>query len=281
MQISDLGPLDKVFISKHVFEHPETLIYVHHAHAGELDLVCDAVESIDDMVFLCAAFLLVQFPHLRTLGDIPLGQTAVFDGDEWHLEDIEYEEDDGPGDFPPPPERRLGDWRFTCACCGERKSGLPELSFRGPVQIGDAKGDPNYEVLQHGEDLCRIRIEGEEYFWIRALLPLRINDTGDTWSYGVWTTISGENFKRYDETFKEEQRDLGTMFGYLSNSLPGVPDSLSMILHIVPGAPGKRPWLLIQRPDDPHPLFDAQQDGITVDTLMEWIGPHLSCDGNA
>lgn len=281
MKISDLGPLDKVFISKHVFESPETLIYVDHRDAGDLDFICSQVDSIDDMVFLCAAFLLVQFPQLRKLGDVPLGHTATFDGESWQIKELPYDDGDSPGEFPPPAERTLGDWLYTCACCGERKSGLPELSFAGPVQVDDAEGNPDYEILQHGEDLCCIRIEGKEYFWIRALLPLRINDAGDTWCYGVWTTISGDNFKRYDETFKEDQRDLGTMFGYLSNVLPGVPNSLSLILNIVPSAPGKRPWLLLKRPEESHPLFDAQQNGITLDTLMEWIGPHLSCDGNA
>lgn len=281
MRLSDLQPLDKVFISKHVFEAPETLLYVDHRDAGDLDFMCAKVESIDDMTYMCAAFLTVMFPQLRSLDAVPVGQTATFDGEGWRLEDLPYDQDDSPGEFPATPGRTLGDWRYTCACCGERKSGLPELSYPGPVQIDDARGDPDYDVLHHGQDLCRIRIKGQEFFWIRALLPLAITDARETWSYGVWTTISADNFRRYDETFKGEQRDLGTMFGFLSNVLPGVPNSLSLQLNIVPGLPGMRPWVLLREPEEPHPLYDAQQKGITVDTLIEWIGPHLSCDGNA
>ncbi|MEM7057236.1 MAG: DUF2199 domain-containing protein [Pseudomonadota bacterium] len=281
MQISDLQPLDKVIISQHVFGSSDSLIYVCHAHAGRLDFICNSVEDMDDFVVLCSAFLLVEFPQLRSLGDVPLGKIATFDVDKWRLDSIDYKERQNPGAFPLPTERTLADIRYTCVATGEEKIGLPEITYPGPAQLDDAQGNPNSQVLQSGQDLCSIRIDGKDHFWIRALLPLRIKDKCETWSFGVWASVSGEHFKRYEETLHQDQRDLGTMSGYLSNAVPGVPNSLDLDVSIVPNDPGMRPWLLLREPQVPHPLFDAQQEGISVDTLLEWVTPHLSNESNA
>ncbi|MEM7189534.1 MAG: DUF2199 domain-containing protein [Pseudomonadota bacterium] len=280
MRIEDLQPLDKVFICTHVFDNPDWLLNVDHRDAGELDFMCNHDHGTEDMTWLCAAHLPVLFPQLRTLGEVPIGQTAAFDGVAWALSTLPYDDGDSPGPMPAPPDRDLGEWVYTCACCGEQKRGLPELAFNGPVQARDAEGDPDYDILEHTADLCRIRIEGEEFFWIRGLLPVAIPEARDTYCFGAWSSISATNFARYRETFDQDQRDLGQMFGYFANVMPEVPGTLSLQLSIVPAAPGQRPLLLLREPDEPHPLFDAQQQGITVETLMDWIGPSLACSGS-
>ena len=283
MNLSNLQPLDRVLVCRHALENPEWMINVDHRDAGDLDLMCNLDHSIDDMAPVHVAHLGVIFPQVRLLGDVPLGQTAIYSGGEWQLEDLPYDDGDDPGELPPPPDaaQRLDGWSFTCPCCSEAKTGLPELAFSGPVQVLDAEGDPNYEILQHTSDLCRIRIEGTEYFFIRGLLPIPIPEARDTYCFGAWSTISPQNFRRYESTFDEDQRDLGTMFGYLSNPVPGVPGTLGLQQMIVPGPPGKRPWLILHEPDEPHPLHEAQRKGVTIDQLLEWVGDHLQCDGPA
>lgn len=281
MKISDLQPLDKVMVCRNALETPEALTCVFHAEAGEMDFLTDDGYSTAATARMCAAFLEVKFPQLRTLGDVPSGKVAILYDDGWQLEDIEYEEGGGPGEMPPvpPDDKRLEAWSYTCACCGEAKTGLPELSFLEPLSAFNPVDGA--EVISLDEDLCAMQIEGQEYFFIRGLLPVAIPEVRDTYCFGVWSTISSENFRRYAATFQEEQRDLGTMFDFLNTALPGEAGTVGLQLNIVPGAPGKRPYLLLREPDAPHPVFEAQQTGISVQQLLEWVGPHLDCGGAA
>jgi hypothetical protein len=283
MKLSDLQPLDKVLVCACGLENPDWVINVDHRDAGYLNFVCNHDHTIDDMQAVHAAHLMVIFPQLRSLDEVPIGQTAIFDGTGWRLEDLPYEDGDNPGEIPPAPDKSLTleGWTYTCTCCGQTRTGLPELSFDRPIQAHHAEGDPRYEIVGRNSDFCRIRIEGEEHFWIRGLLPVAIPEAGDTYCLGVWSTLSEPNFRRYVETFDDDQRDLGGMFGYLSNWIPGMPDSVNLELAIVPGEPGQRPWFLLRTPQDPHPLFDLQREGLTADQLFEWIGPHLACVGSA
>lgn len=283
MKLADLQPLDKVVVCRHAIDEPGWMVNVDHRDAGDLDLLCNHRHTIDDITWMHAAHLGIAFPQIRTLEEVPLGQTAAYQDGAWVLRPLPYEEGDSPGDLPPPPDPglTLAGWTHTCACCGETRQGLGELAFRAPVQVQDAQGDPAYEILEHGSDLCRIRIEGETHYFIRGLLPIPIPEARDTYAFGVWSTVSEENFRRYSDTFDGEQRDLGSMFGYLSNAVPGVPNSIGMMQSIVPGRPGRRPWLILWEPEAPHPLHTAQQEGATVARLLDWVGPHLQCGGAA
>jgi hypothetical protein len=232
---------------------------------------------------LFAAFLETEFPQVRDLGDVSPGRGAALQEGAWTLFDLDYEEGDGPGEMPAPPpkDKRLEGWSHTCACCGETKTGLPELAFREPIAALGARGMPDAEIVAQDADLCRIRHKDEEHFFVRGLLPIALPDASDTYCFGVWSSISKENFKRYCATFEQDQRDLGVMFGYLNTRLPGLPDTADLPLNIVAGLPGQRPYFLLFKPDDPHPLYEAQQTGISIERLLEWIGPELSCDGSA
>lgn len=280
MMISDLQPLDKVMVCRNALEAPEALTCVFHAEAGEMDFLTDDGYSTAATARMCAAFLQVKFPQLRTLGDVAPGKVAILYEDGWQIEDIDYQDGSGPGDMPvpPAPDTRLDAWSYTCACCGEAKTGLPELSFLKPLSALSPSEEA--EVLAIDEDMCAMRIEGQEYFFIRGLLPVAIPEVRETYCFGVWSTISSENFRRYSATFQEEQRDLGTMFGFLNSAVPGEADAAGLQVNIVPGVPGTRPYLLLREPEQPHPLYEAQQTGISIERLLDWIGPHLDCRGS-
>jgi hypothetical protein len=56
-------------------------------------------------------------------------------------------------------------------------------------------------------------------------------------------------------------------FGWLSNSLPGYPETLSLPLDVVTPALELRPSFLLH--DGDHPLVREQREGITTDRVRE------------
>jgi len=62
-------------------------------------------------------------------------------------------------------------------------------------------------------------------------------------------------------------------FGWLSNSLPGYPETLNLPCDVVTAEFDLRPNIVLR--DGDHPLIDEQREGITVDRLLDLIGPRL------
>ncbi len=92
-------------------------------------------------------------------------------------------------------------------------------------------------------------------------------------------SLSDENFDTYVEDTLGEAVFEGA-FSWLANSLPCFESTDPLPCNMTPGAEGQRPSLWVQ---EGHPLFEAQQDGISFDTLLDIyektgsdLRPHLS-----
>jgi hypothetical protein len=114
-------------------------------------------------------------------------------------------------------------------------------------------------------DLCVIA--GEDFFIrCRIVLPIR-GLAGQSFSYGVWSSVSKDNFRDYFSTFQtNDQRQLGPWFGWLSNRLPHYPDTLKLKCKVLPQDGDSRPVLELEITD--HPLSAAQHEGLTLDELF-------------
>ncbi len=115
-------------------------------------------------------------------------------------------------------------------------------------------------------DICIVN--GEDYF-IRCVLYLPILGTSnEKLGYGVWSSVSEANFKKYRNTFNEPKQDqIAPWFGWLSNSLKGYPDSFKLKCNVFLQNDHKRPLIELQESD--HPLSIEQHKGITIDRLFE------------
>ena len=161
----------------------------------------------------------------------------------------------------------MGDLVYRCATCGETHRGLPDLAFEAPIHYADLASAERAEVAELTPDFCVIR---EQDFFIRVCLPIPIKGTEDKYVWGVWVSLSERNFVRYAETF---HRDLppgeGPYFAWLSNRIPGYPDTLNLkaLVHLRPG--GERPTLELERTD--HLLAVHQREGIELPELAERV----------
>lgn len=172
--------------------------------------------------------------------------------------------------------RRLLDKPWSCVACGETHQGLIDLVCGKPAQWpGGEDKAPNSALDLSGnflsEDFCVL--EGQHFF-VRAVLELPIRGSGrQRLGFGVWTTLSRENFERYIETFDSgDQDELGPWFGWFSDRLEGYPDTLNLKCQVHPASGRQRPRLTLEPTS--HPLAVEQQSGITFDRLLEIYAIH-------
>ena len=73
--------------------------------------------------------------------------------------------------------------------------------------------------------------------------------------------------------YDEDMSDWEPMFGYLSNRLPGYPETLALKTSVQTKREGDRPILTLEPTD--HPLVIEQQDGMSLARALEIVGPFL------
>jgi hypothetical protein len=166
---------------------------------------------------------------------------------------------------------------FTCACCGKTVTELPDLAYPAPLyyfQLPEAERETRARL---GSDFCVI--DGEDRF-IRVVCPLPIQGTELSFSWGVWVSLSADNFQRYEETFDNPgQSKLGGMFGWFSNRLPDYPDTLNLQSTIWPQDGNQRPRLYVNAAHAEHPLYVEQCNGIDADRLGR-LYANIACDSS-
>ena len=157
---------------------------------------------------------------------------------------------------------------WLCHRCGEEHEGLPlDWAYDLPAYWEGPQADGDFL----SEDLCIWTDEdGKRCFFVRGILPIPVRDTGEVFAYGVWSSLSERSYERLIERWDDEQReDEPPYFGYLSNNLPGYPDTLNLHLAVATRSVALRPSFTLLPRDEPHPLIEEQWQGITTARVQE------------
>jgi hypothetical protein len=167
--------------------------------------------------------------------------------------------------------QRLHDQTWICPCCGEAHGGLFDLGMDRP---GSCSSDQpvrlNSELSTSDniltEDFC---VVDGEHFFVRGVLQLPVIGAPEAYfGWGSWSSLSRENFDLYVESFdSSEQGQQGPWFGWFSNSLSGYPDTFGLKCRVHPQNNRQRPLIELEPSD--HPLSLEQQNGITLDRVLE------------
>lgn len=149
---------------------------------------------------------------------------------------------------------------YTCGSCGRRHEDLP-LSYRTAAPAhwtDDLADDPNSELTP---DLCVI---SGRHFFIQGNLEIPILGRGEVFAWGVWVSLSPENFARTTELWDEPGREAERPhFGWLSTELAGYPVStLNLKTNVHTRPVGQKPYVEVEPTD--HPLAVEQRTGITM-----------------
>jgi hypothetical protein len=156
--------------------------------------------------------------------------------------------------------------RWTCSRCGAEHEGVPlDWAYDRPTYWDGPRNDDDWLA----EDLCTWTDDaGERSYFIRGVLYIPIEDTGETLGYGVWSSLSEASFERVYKLWDDPARvDEDPYFGWLSNSLPGYPETLNLPLDVVVQEIDARPSLVLHEGD--HPLIEEQRRGISMERVHE------------
>jgi hypothetical protein len=177
----------------------------------------------------------------------------------------------------------LSQWEWTCACCGQRKYGVPDFGFDAPIHYDWAiNGDAEFKVLTKDNDTCTMEIAGRPCYFIRCVLRIPVEDPEGDFGLGIWTSLSEASFRRYAATYEDtDQSKIGSMFGYLANRLPAYPDTLDLKADVLPQDGGQRPLLQLWDEAADHQLYIDQTRGITTARLIDLLGEIMPCSGRA
>jgi len=115
------------------------------------------------------------------------------------------------------------------------------------------------------EDYCAI---DDKDFFVRGVIHLPIIGAAETFRWGVWGSLSRENFETLRKLDEHPKRvELPAMFSWLSNQIPEYPDTLSLKMYAQIQEPGWRPHFRVQPTD--HPLAQEYHKGITAERVRE------------
>jgi hypothetical protein len=165
---------------------------------------------------------------------------------------------------------------FTCPCCGRQVVDLPELGYDAPVYYAAIPEAERPQRATLTSDLCTI---DDEDFFIRAVCRVPIKERARDYGWGIWVSLSRENFKRYRDSYDApDQSKIGPMFGWFSNALPDYPDTTKLQTTVVPQDGNQRPLVYINDANADHPLYVEQHEGISETRLAQIYARNL-CPG--
>lgn len=163
-------------------------------------------------------------------------------------------------------------FRFKCGKCDQIHEGSPSVAFDSPVYFDMLSAEEREKQAYLDSDFCSLN---DQEFFIRTLLEVPIHDADEPFLWGVWMSVSGENYRRYQAVFRgEAEPEEGEAYvGWISNRLPGYPDTIRLLARARVQAGDDRPILEL-KPDD-HPLFEDWRDGMSQEDAARIFNPIL------
>jgi hypothetical protein len=182
----------------------------------------------------------------------------------------------------------LADLRWKCGMCEEWHTG-PCLDF--------SEDSPYYWSEKHeeesrrssllprwskqrsktflNEDFCAIE---DRDFFVRGIIHLPIIGAGETLRWGVWGSLSRENFETLLKMDSDPKRvELPPMFSWLSTRIPEYPDTLNLKMYAHIQELNWRPHFRLERTD--HPLSREYHEGIPPERVKQIMFSRLSANG--
>ncbi len=153
---------------------------------------------------------------------------------------------------------------FQCRTCGETHEGLPAWHFEAPVQALAIPEHERRSRVQLTEDDCII---DNTEFYLKGLLELPVHGVTQSFTWGVWLSVSEESYQRFAQLFVDHDRAAGEeFFGWLCNSIPSYPETqlLKTMLHV-------REYPLrptVELEPTQHPLASDHRTGVSQERAI-------------
>jgi hypothetical protein len=160
--------------------------------------------------------------------------------------------------------------KWTCKSCGKRHDGMFDLALDAPDHWPHARDlELNGALRMEGDFLSKdFCVLGGEDFFVRCVFPVPVHGVEHRLGFGVWSTLSRASFELYVEHFDVMPPDgLGPWFGYFSNSLRDIEETVPESCDVHPQPNRQRPLLTLHNCE--HQLARMQNEGITPERVLE------------
>jgi len=179
----------------------------------------------------------------------------------------------------------LANLRWKCHSCDEWHTGAClDFSYDAPCYWSDDQVEANqfetfgdYELPKTflNEDLC---ILNGEHFFVRGIIHLPIIGTAETFRWGVWGSLSKENFRSLLSMYEDPKREeLEPMFSWLSNQIDEYEDTLNLKMYAHIHEPNERPTFELEPTE--HPLSQEYYHGIAPERVKDIMTRRLKETG--
>ncbi|KGO92432.1 DUF2199 domain-containing protein [Flavobacterium subsaxonicum] len=158
---------------------------------------------------------------------------------------------------------------YTCSSCGKQHDNWPAIGYNEPHYYSALSNEEKTTIAQLSSDFCEIQYPDETSRFIRATLDLFVDDNCEDLNYGLWVSLSEKSFDDYKANFNNPNYE-GVYFGWISNTLEGYKDSLSIPTDVKCRTGGSRPEV-IPHHDFDHPLVRDYYNGISKAVAQQRI----------
>jgi hypothetical protein len=170
---------------------------------------------------------------------------------------------------------RLADMRWKCGTCEEWHTGpCLDYGYQAPHYWSDKTGSRVPSIPDFGDELRKNFLSpdycvlGDKYFFVRGLIRVPIIGSAEYLNWGVWGSLSRENFETLLRMEQDPKRmELPSMFSWLSSRISEYPEPLNLKMQAHVQRPGMRPHFELEETD--HPLSREQRHGIKPERVKE------------
>jgi hypothetical protein len=168
----------------------------------------------------------------------------------------------GPSANPAPP------FGFRCSTCGQWHDGPSlDVGFSEPLYVHELSPDDRAaQVTGTGDFRVWNSNQGTHYF-VRGVIEIPVHGIDDGFCYGVWASLSADSYARATAAYDANEA-AGPLFGWLSNRLPGYPETLHLKTN-VSVRPDQKPSIVLHRAD--HPLVREQREGMSLRRVQQLV----------
>lgn len=154
---------------------------------------------------------------------------------------------------------------FKCQTCAETHVGMPTFGAAKPLSWYAVPEEERESRCRCSSDTCVI---DEKFFFVRGCIEIPVHGYSDPFVWGVWVSLSKDNFEKWSAAFEEPRRShIGPFFGWLDAMLKPYPATANLKTRVHLRNDGIRPFIELEPTD--HPLAVEQRTGIDVTRVSE------------
>lgn len=154
---------------------------------------------------------------------------------------------------------------------------MPSFGAHAPLSYYGVPEEERARRCDLGSDDCVI--DKQQYF-VRGCIEIPVQGETESFSWGVWVSLSEANFLLWLKYFGEEKRSqVGPFFGWLNAWLKPYPDTIGLKTMVHLRDDGIRPYVELEPTD--HPLAIEQRTGITVERVAELYSLMMHQEGKS